>query len=77
MDDDHHDEYMEVCYTAEEEARLHRVRQIITKEFDVEILHKWREIRIIEDELDKGYQLQLLLEKLLLNGTWFALCILS
>lgn len=54
---------------AEEDERLQRVRQIISREFDVEILHKWREVRIIEDELDKAAQLRTLLEKLLLNGT--------
>lgn len=48
--------------------RHHKIRQIVNREFDVEILHKWREIRILEDELDKGLQLQALLEKLLLNG---------
>lgn len=48
--------------------RHQKIRQIVNREFDVEILHKWREIRILEDELDKGLQLQALLEKLLLNG---------
>ena len=34
----------------------------------MEILHKWREVRILEDELDRGQQLKTLLEKLILNG---------
>lgn len=33
----------------------------------MEILHKWREVRILEDELDRGQQLKTLLEKLILN----------
>lgn len=49
--------------------RLDEARRIIRREYDVEILHKWREIRIIEEELDKGLQLRSVLEKLLLNGT--------
>lgn len=50
------------------EERLDEARRIIRREFDVETLHKWREIRIIEEELDKGMQLRAVLEKLLLNG---------
>jgi len=48
--------------------RKEHVKQIIRQEFDLEILYKWREIRILEDELEKGEQLKVLLEKLILNG---------
>ncbi len=50
------------------EGKYQKIRKIVTKEFDIEILHKWRELRILEDELDKAQQLRLLLEKLILNG---------
>lgn len=55
---------MKVCIL----ERTEHVKQVIRKEFDVEILYKWREIRILEDELEKGEQLKILLEKLILNG---------
>jgi len=51
-----------------ENERLHKIQAVVRREFDVEILHKWREVRILEEELDKAMQLRGLLEKLLLNG---------
>ena len=48
--------------------RFERVKEIIVRQFDVELLHKWREVRILEEELDRGVQLKEMLEKLVLNG---------
>lgn len=50
------------------EERMSRIRRIIRYQFDLEILNKWREIRIIEEEIERGQQLQMWLEKLVLNG---------
>lgn len=51
------------------EERLEKVKAIIVRQFDVELLHKWREVRILEEEVERGSQLREMLEKLVLNGT--------
>lgn len=51
--------------------RFEKIKEIIVRQFDVELLHKWREVRILEEELDRGSQLKEMLEKLVLNGRSF------
>lgn len=51
-----------------EDERLCKIREILTYQVDLEILHKWRELRVIEEELQRGRQLRVLLEKLIFNG---------
>lgn len=51
-----------------DEERLQRIREILRYQLDLEILHKWRELKVIEGELERGCQLKTLLEKLILNG---------
>jgi hypothetical protein len=52
----------------EEERRLQQIREILTYQMDLEILHKWREVRVIEEEIERGQQLQTFVEKLAVNG---------
>lgn len=59
---------VEALTGGEEEEWMRRVRSVLTHQLDVEILHKWREIRVIEEELERGRQLQTLIEKLVMNG---------
>lgn len=47
-------------------SKRNRMNQILTFHFDLEILHKYRECRIIEEELERGKALLSNLEKLLL-----------
>lgn len=48
--------------------RRDEILSIIEREFDLEILLKYRELRVIEHEMERGRELKALLEKLLLNG---------
>lgn len=55
---------------AKEEARRSQVvRKILTYELDLEILQKWREVQVIEEEIARGRLLKSLVEKLIMNGT--------
>lgn len=51
------------------EAKKEKILNIIEREFDLELLLKYREMRILEHELERGKELKELLEKLILNGT--------
>lgn len=46
------------------------IMKIIEREFDLELLLKYRELRIIEHEIERGKELKELLEKLILNGNF-------
>jgi len=46
------------------------ILNIIEREFDLELLLKYRELRIIEHEIERGKELKELLEKLILNGNF-------
>ena len=50
------------------ETKKERILNIIEHEFDLELLLKYREMRILEHELERGKDLKELLEKLILNG---------
>ena len=54
--------------------RLHReaVHKIISYQFDLEILHKLREVKVIVEEIERGERIKELLEKLIINGTWLS-----
>lgn len=45
------------------------IRKILKYEIELEILQKWREVQVIEEELSRGRLLQTLIEKLVMNGT--------
>lgn len=49
------------------------ILNIIEREFDLELLLKYRELRIIEHEIERGKELKELLEKLILNGNFIEL----
>lgn len=51
-----------------EEERIERIRKVLQYELDLEILHKWREVRLVEAEIERVKQVQLILEKILMNG---------
>lgn len=53
----------------DDEAKKEKILNIIEREFDLELLLKYREMRILEHELERGKELKELLEKLILNGT--------
>ena len=59
----------------EEERRLQKIREILTYQMDLEILHKWREVRVIEEEIERGRQLQAFVEKLAMNGIISGCCL--
>lgn len=46
------------------------ILNIIEREFDLELLLKYRELRIIEHEIERGKEMKELLEKLILNGNF-------
>lgn len=46
------------------------IMKIIEREFDLELLLKYRELRIIEHEIERGKEIKELLEKLILNGNF-------
>ena len=52
-----------------EERRREEIRNVLTYQLDLEILHKWREVRVLEEEIGRGQQVQELVEKLVMNGT--------
>ena len=52
----------------DDKTRNEKILNIIEKEFDLELLLKYREMRILEHELERGKELKELLEKLILNG---------
>jgi hypothetical protein len=54
-------------YTNIEEEEI---LNIIEREFDLELLLKYRELRIIEHEIERGKEMKELLEKLILNGNF-------
>ncbi len=49
-------------------SKKERILDIIEHEFDLELLLKYREMRILEHEIERGNDLKELLEKLILNG---------
>lgn len=49
-------------------SRKEEILNIIEREFDLELLLKYREMRILEHEIERGKELKGLLEKLILNG---------
>lgn len=50
------------------EDRKQEILNIIEKEFNLELLLKYREMRILEHEIERGKELKELLEKIILNG---------
>lgn len=57
------------CFILDDKLRNENILNIIEQEFDLELLLKYREMRILEHELERGKELKELLEKLILNGT--------
>lgn len=51
----------------ENSNNLDRILQVINYQLDVEILHKWREIIVIEEEMERGKDIMELLQKLIVN----------
>lgn len=47
--------------------KKHDYLRVINYQFDLEILQKWREVYVIEEEIERGSYLRNLLEKILLN----------
>lgn len=70
-DDHHHHQQNPTVITSNESAstRDERIRKILSYQFDLEILHKLREVRVIEEELERGAAIKELIEKLYINGT--------
>lgn len=47
---------------------LQRIRQVLSYQFDLEILHKWREVHVLQEEIERGKRIQTVVEKLIMNG---------
>lgn len=71
-DDHQHRQQSPAAITSHESAstRKERIRKILSYQFDLEILHKLREVRVIEEELERGVAIKELIEKLYINGTY-------
>ncbi len=53
---------------------MQKIKAVIEKEFDLEFLLKYRELRMIEQEIQRANELKILLEKLILNGNLSLYC---
>lgn len=51
-----------------DEERPKKIQGLLRYQFDLEILHKWREVQVLEEEIKRGKKLRLLVEKLIMNG---------
>lgn len=47
--------------------REDEIRRLLNYHFDLEILHKWREVQVIQEELERGRRLRSLVEKIIMN----------
>ncbi|PJF18721.1 hypothetical protein PSACC_01466 [Paramicrosporidium saccamoebae] len=45
-----------------------RIRKVLSYQLDLEILHKWREVQVLQEELERGRQILKVIEKLIING---------
>lgn len=50
-----------------QEARLAALRRILNYQFDLELLQKHRELKLLELEVDRGAEIRVCLEKLMIN----------
>lgn len=48
--------------------RIEAIKKILLYQFDLEILQKMREVRVIQEEIERVEVIKELVEKLLLNG---------